>query len=70
MTRIRLLNDGYYGDMENVKFPVEVEAVKNVGGWGFDVKASELYRVGANENTFDRNHDWVFEVGAECEVVE
>lgn len=46
MLKVKLLNDGDYGDMENVKFPVIVEGEK----WdiyGFDVSVNELNKHGA-----------------------
>ena len=46
MLKIKLLNDGGYGDMENVKFPVIVEGEK-WGHRGFDVLVSELNKHGA-----------------------
>lgn len=69
--KIKLLNDGGYGDMEHVKFPVEVEATPCGDGFGFDVPSSELVRVGATELWWDRNQTYYFssELG-ECEVVE
>lgn len=45
--KIKLLNDGGYDDMENVKFPVEVEAA-DWFGLGFEVTGEELIRVGAS----------------------
>ncbi len=44
--RIKLLNNGGYGGMGNINFPVEVEAVKWNGG--FEVSTSELIRVGCD----------------------
>lgn len=59
--KIKLLNDGGYGDMDNVKFPVVVDGIKNVA---FFVKASELYRVGANEGEFEHGTtEWAFAPG-------
>ena len=43
--RVKLLNDGGYGDADNVKFPVEVE-VSIYCGDGVDVSGDELVRVG------------------------
>lgn len=45
--KIKLLNDGDYGDMANVIFPVEVEG-ENWLGFGFDVLGSEIIRVGGD----------------------
>lgn len=69
--KINLLKDGGYGDMENVKFPVEVEAKPSNDGFGFDVPSAELVRVGATEVWWDRHQTYYFsaELG-ECEVVE
>lgn len=56
--KIKLLNDGGYGDMENVKFPVIVTAEGD--GSIFLVTAHELYRVGANNGQFDDLPAWAF----------
>lgn len=45
--KIKLLNDGGYSGMENVKFPVEVEG-QDWLGLGYDVSGSELIRIGAD----------------------
>lgn len=50
--KIKLLNDGYYGDMENVIFPVEVEG-EEWCGYGFDVLGSEIIRVGGNPDCWN-----------------
>lgn len=55
--KIKLLNDGWYSDMENVSFPAVVEAIpaRNEAGeiYGWDVSPEELYRIGANGGKFD-----------------
>ncbi len=56
--KIKLLNDAGYGDMQAVKFPVEVEAKQKRGY--FSVHKSELYRVGAVPGEFDILDDWAF----------
>jgi len=43
--KIKLRNDGGYGDMENVIFPAEVEG-RDWLGFGFDILGSEIVRVG------------------------
>lgn len=55
--KIKLLHDGGYGGMENVKFPVEVEATDWLG-LGFDVPGSELIRVGATAKFWDRTKSY------------
>lgn len=52
--KIKLLNDGGYGDMENVKFPVEVEG-KDWHGLGVHVSGAELIGVGADAEEWDSN---------------
>lgn len=52
--KIKLLHDGGYGDMENVKFPVEVEG-KDWGGMGCDVTGAEIMRVGGNLGEWEPN---------------
>ena len=44
--RVLLLNDGGFGNAENVKFPVEVEALCLTGGDCFKISGDELHRVG------------------------
>lgn len=59
MMKVRLLNDGGYGDMEKVNFPAIVDA-KILRGL-FLVNSSELYRVGANPGTFcGLDEEWAF----------
>lgn len=66
--KIKLLNDGGYGDMEDVKFPVIVDA--EMGHGCFDVAASELYRIGANSGEFgEPNEAWAFLDGEQAEEV-
>lgn len=48
VVKIKLLNDGMYGDMEHITFPVEVEATFD--GNGYDVPISELVRIGCNSD--------------------
>lgn len=76
--KVRLLNDGGYGDMEMVEFPVVVEVC------GFEpgacdlylVKGSELIAVGASidcDDPFDPEYDYAFASKGkciECEVIE
>lgn len=67
--RVRLLNDGGYGDMENVKFPAEVEAEKT--NCCFEVRASELYRIGATHGEFgEMDYYWRFLEGDDAETIE
>ena len=60
--KIKLLNDGDYGDMEDVNFPVIVDG--EFDGVIYRVTAAELYRVGANSGTFsidgDDEFQWAF----------
>lgn len=63
--KIKLLNDAGYGDMENVKFPAEVEAEKE---WSyFSVPREELYRIGATPDAFDVLEAFAF-ASEFCEV--
>lgn len=66
MLKVRLLNDGGYGDMENVKFPIVVNGQKWLGK-GFDVSVSEVNKHGA---TFTGDGFLYFSLlSGECEVV-
>lgn len=61
--KIKLLNDGDYGDMEKVNFPVEVNAIEYMDGStveGYDVLGSELIRVGADKDEFEPESEYYF----------
>ncbi len=65
--RIKLLNDGGFGDMDDVEFPAVVDAER--GEIFYMVKAHELYRIGADKGMFGgENYEWAFS-GAEVEVI-
>lgn len=68
--KVRLLNDGGYGDMENVKFPVIVDGFYDdlYGGAVIDVPVSELNKRGAKLMVDGFLYFSV--VQGECEVVE
>lgn len=65
--KIKLLNDGGYGDMEDVKFPVEVLASRLYRG-GALVSREELYRVGAKSGEFDCLTEFAFVRGPHWEL--
>lgn len=68
--KIKLLNDGGYGDMDEVKFPVEVEAACGLSSPGYVViSKEELYRVGAKARAFDVISSYTFLVGEHVEVI-
>lgn len=71
--RVLLLNNGGFPDLENVKFPVEVEAEPS-GDTGVDIKGSELLRVGATqteEDPWDEDYDYYFSfLYGECVAVD
>lgn len=70
IVQVKLLNDGLYGDADNVDFPVEVEALGYCSG--ADVKVSELKRVGFNFDidNLDDDDTLFFSIRhGECEVV-
>lgn len=68
--KIKLLNDGGYEDMDNVKFPVTVDAKKNKNhGNLYGVYGRDLISIGAKK-FFDKNYLYHFELGSECEVIE
>lgn len=58
--KIKLLNDGGYAGMGDVKFPVEVEAMKD--GELYQVNQDEIIRVGGDSEMFDGfdNPYWPF----------
>lgn len=72
MMKVRLLNNGGYGGMGAVDFPVEVEAFYDEGvddASAIYVPNSELLRVGANEVYYHEKSESYF-VDDEFEVIE
>ena len=67
MSKIKLLNDGGYGDADNVNFPVEVDA-KAARDIGFFVLESELILVGF-ELINPKNNIGLFFSNNEIEVI-
>lgn len=68
--KIRLLNDGDYGDMDDVRFPVEVEGTCARGKVYCEVKGVELLKAGASHvSRWDASYPYVFILGDECEVL-
>ena len=72
--KIILLNDGGFGGMENVEFPVVVdvrtEAKSNDEVIGFTVLTSQLYDVGATPRHDDPYELYFSLLMGECELVE
>lgn len=69
--KIRLLNNGGYAGMENVIFPVEVDAMIRISNCL--VSNDELRRIGVDMLQFIDPDDpwWPFRLeNGECEVVE
>lgn len=64
--KVRLINDGGYYCMNEVKFPVIVDA-KYFNKKVVDVSVAELRRVGAKGEILSKLS---FIVGRECEVIE
>lgn len=62
--RVLLLNDGGFGDADDVNFPVEVEALRLTGGGFFLISRDELHRVGFVD--FDGQKEWFFHDGNEA----
>ncbi|WFZ78535.1 hypothetical protein MQM1_053 [Aeromonas phage vB_AsaP_MQM1] len=72
--KVRLLNDGGFSGLGDVKFPVEVEAALTTKANGDDVYGvpySELLRIGAKATAFDGTQlrHWLPSWG-EAELVE
>lgn len=68
MLKVRLLNDGGYADMENVKFPVI--AYGHVYDDDFCVVfGNELVKAAWREKACVANFRYFFEHGTECEVI-
>lgn len=66
--QVKLLNDGGYGDAENVKFPVTVEG-EDLFGKLILVSTEELLRVGFDWEGEDLDETWPFKIGEGCEVI-
>lgn len=70
MLKVKLLNDGGYGGMENVKFPVIVDGI-DIDGAGCGIKGNEIIRIGAdNGKQWDDDFRYFFDYDGECEVIE
>ncbi|MGL5396548.1 MAG: hypothetical protein ACRDBQ_14970 [Shewanella sp.] len=75
--KVRLLNDGGYGDMEQVIFPVEVEACRFDAGKLdlYFVKGEKLIAIGASTSCDDPyvpDEEYAFSSkgeSIECEVI-
>lgn len=74
--KLMLMNDGTYGDMDKVKFPVQVEGRPCPDGSPhlFQVHLSELLRVGADPEGWSESKGegsyYNFFLGSEVVVVE
>lgn len=70
--KILLIDDGNYCGMENINFPIEVDAVKSkVESWGeswytYTIKSSDLIRHGAIG--FTVLHEYTFLSGSVREI--
>lgn len=73
--KVKLLNDGGYGDSVNVEFPVVVCGVKCINGlgelYGIDINIRDLNNIGFNHRGFEDYEMLFFSTGdRECEIVE
>lgn len=68
--KVKLLNDGGYGDMENVRFPVEIDARPGANSGYVLITRDELYRVGATAEKFDVISRYAFLTGDHVEMPE
>lgn len=68
--KVILLNDGGYIGLENVEFPVEVEASRDPSGYLARVSKIELVKVGADGVCFDVKCLHSFVLDDNCELVE
>lgn len=69
--KIKLLNDGGYKALKDVKFPVVVD------GFEYDdsehcvgITGRELLRIGADKDVMYDSVDLAFLIGEECEIVD
>lgn len=62
-----LLNDGCYGGLDKVAFPVEVECTL---GAHVNVSYHELVRIGADHTAFDRHLTYPWALGIEAVIIE
>lgn len=69
--KIKLLNDGGYAELKDVKFPVVVDGFEYDGlEHCVGVMGSELLRIGADDEFMYDAADLSFLVGEECEFVD
>lgn len=68
--KVLLLNNGGYGGLRKVEFPVQVEASISVNGCLARVSKIELVKVGADEACFDIKCFYAFVLDDNCELVE
>lgn len=69
--KIKLLNDGGYESLKDVKFPVLVEGFRYEGlKHAVGVKGGELLRIGGNGELVYEPCDLSFLIGEECEIVD
>lgn len=67
--KIKLLTDGGYNKLKNVKFPIEVAGFRYEGlSHCVGVDGNELLRIGGDDSLPD--YDLAFLIGEECEIVD
>lgn len=67
MQKVKLINNGGYVGMENVRFPVVVSvSVSNSVAVG--ISSQEMERIGCDMSEFDSALDWWFEKSTHCVV--
>lgn len=70
-TKIKLLNDGGYESLKNVKFPVVVNGFEYDGlEHCVGVMGNELLLIGADKDAMYDSVDLSFLIGEECEIAD
>ena len=67
MQKVKLINDGGYIGMENVKFPVVV-SVSDSNSRAVGISPQEMERIGCDMSKFDCGHAWWFVKSEHCVV--
>lgn len=69
--KIKLLNDGGYKELKDVKFPVLVDGFRYEGlRHTVGVMGAELIRIGGDKDGLYDEVDLAFLIGEECEIVD
>lgn len=70
MVKVRLLADGSYSSgLEDLQYPIEVEGYHNTELDSVEIPGSELVRIGGDPTQFLADHEFIFFLGTEAELI-